>query len=288
MTYDARMRLLFIVPCLLIASLAHAKPETDLKKLADTKIKVVRGLSEADWQAGDGNVLYELRYGFDDLTDERNLGLGNEEIKSYSINNFAARISPDGNLAVVSYIVKTRELVTMDDGGLYNDTLHRVTEIATKTKDGWRVTFGLWTEPFSNTEANKLAKAGKLVALKALSGAGDKSLIEAFTKLTTGPFDDAATKRKDLIAFGSGPNERTTGGAGLAKAWQAAWANKLKVDSVMASNDTNATLGYVMANVTLQKKDYTIPFRVLFVFERKTTSDPWSVVHAHFAVPQDR
>jgi hypothetical protein len=282
------MRLLFIVPCLLVASLAHAKPETDLKKLADTKIKVIRGLSEADWQVGEDQVLYELGYGSDGLTDENNLGLGGPEIKTYSINNFNARVSPDGNLAVVSYILKTHYLVTMDDGGNYDDTLHRVTEIATKTKDGWRVTFGFWSEPLANAEANKEAKAGKLVALKPLSGAGDKSLLEAFTKLTTGSFDEAASKRKDLIAFGSGPNERTTSGAVLAKAWSAAWANKLEVDSVMASNDANATLGYVMANVTLQKKDYTIPFRVLFVFERKTTSDPWSVVHVHFSVPQTR
>jgi hypothetical protein len=282
------MRLLFIVTCLLLASPAFAKPEADLKKLADTKIKVVRGLSEADWQAEGGEGLFSLGYGDDGPTDENNLGIGGPEIKTYSIASFAARVSPDGKLAVVSYIIKTHYLVSMDDGGNYGDSLHRVTEIATKTKDGWRVTFGLWSEPFSNAEANKEAKAGKLVALKPLSGAGDKSLIEAFTKLTTGSFDEAATKRKDLIAFGSGPNERTTSGAGLAKAWQAAWANKLKVDSVMASKDANATLGYVMANVTLQKKDYTIPFRLLFVFERKTTSDPWSVVHAHFAVPQTR
>jgi hypothetical protein len=284
-TYHRRMRLLFIVPCLLVASLAHAKPETDLRKLADTKIKVIRGLSEADWEADDSEGLFSLGYRDDGPTDENNLGLGGPEIKTYSINNFSARVSPDGNVAVVSYIIKTHYLVTMDDGGMYDDTLNRVTEIAKKTKDGWRVTFGLWTDAVKNDEANKTAKAGKLPALKPLSGKGDASLIEAFTKLTTGSFDEAATKRKDLIAIGSGPNERTTSGAILAKAWQAAWSNKVKVDSVMASNDANATLGYVMANVTLQKSGFTIPFRVLVVFERKTSSDPWSVVHMHFAVP---
>ena len=39
-------------------------------------------------------------------------------------------VSPDGNLAVVSYVIKTHYLVTMDEGGMYDDTLHRVTEIA--------------------------------------------------------------------------------------------------------------------------------------------------------------
>ena len=80
------------------------------------------------------------------------------------------------------------------------------------------------------------------------------------------------------------PRVASPRGATLAKAWQAAWANKLKIDSVLASSDPNATLGYVIANVTLQKTGYTIPFRVMFVFERKTASEPWSVIHAHFAV----
>jgi len=283
-----RSLLLLIVPCLLVASLAHAKPEADLRKLADEKIKVIRGESESEWFTEGGEGLFQVAFGSDGPTDETNLGLGGPEIKKYSITSFAARVSPDGNLAVVSYVIKTHYLVTMDEGGLYDDTLNRVTEIAKKTKDGWRVITGLWTVPVGNADINKTAKAGKAGALKPLPGGGDASLIEAFTKLTTGTFDEAAAKRKDLVAFGSGPNERTVAGAGLAKAWQAGWVNKLKVDSVMASKDSGATLGYVMANVTLQKTGYTIPFRLMFVFERKTTNDPWSLVHAHFAVPPPR
>lgn len=276
------------MPCLVVASVAYAKPEADLRKLADTKVQVLREESEAEWFTEGGEGLFEIQYGSDGPTDVNNLGFGGVIIKKYSISPFAAHLSPDGNLAVVSYILKTHRLVTMDDGGLYDDTVHRVTEIATKTKDGWRVITGLWTVPVSNAAINKAAKAGEKLSLAPLSGKGDKSLIDAFTKVTTDGFDEVAAKRKDLIAFGSGPNERTTSGPVLAKAWAAGWKGKLKVDSVMASNDAKATLGYVMANVTLQKSGYTIPFRVMFVFERATATDPWSIVHAHFAVPVPR
>jgi hypothetical protein len=159
-----------------------------------------------------------------------------------------------------------------------------VSEIAKKTKDGWRVVTGLWSEGTNNKEANDAAKAKKVWPIDPLPAGGDPTLLDAFQKLTTSGLDDAATKRKDLVVFGSAPKERTTSGAAFAKAWRAAWVNKTKVDSIRASNEANATLGYVIANITLSKKDYAIPFRVLCVFERKTTSEPWSLVHAHFAV----
>lgn len=278
-----------ILTCLFIASLAHAapKPEAELRKLADEKVAWVKARDEGPdnrWAASDFQGLYWLQYRVDGLRKADDINWG--EIRSHKIDSFVARIAPDGQTALVSYNIKVHELVTMDDGGLYTDWIYRVTEIAKKTKEGWRVTTGLWTSPVANDEVNKTAKAGKMPKLEALPAGGDKSLLDAFTKLTTGAFDEAAAKRKDLVAFGSGPKERTVGGAGLAKAWSAAWANKIKVDSVTASNDPKATLGYVIANITLQKKDYTIPFRVMFVFERKTDADPWSVVHAHFAVAE--
>jgi ketosteroid isomerase-like protein len=283
------MRLASILTCLFIASLAHAapKPEAELRKLVEAKIEAVeQGSNEegvADWFAPGGDGIWWVRYQSYDRDEPSSFSLG-MQLTKHKVKSFAAHVAPGSDLAVVSYAIYVKELVTMDEGGLYNEETYHVTEIAKKTADGWRVITGLWALPVKNADVNKGAKAGKLDKLAPLPGTGEKSLLDAFTKLTTGPFDEAASKRKDLVAFGSGPGERTVGGATLAKAWQAAWANKLKVDSVLASSDPKATLGYVIANVTLQKTGYTIPFRVMFVFERKTASEPWSVIHAHFTV----
>jgi hypothetical protein len=270
---------------MVVAAQAHAapKPEVELRKLVDVKIQAVNGEVEAkDWFFDGGAGLY-LREDEEANPESVTLGM---QITKHKVTSFAAHVAPDGGTALVSYVIWIKEKVTNDDGGLYNETNYRVTEIAKKTPAGWRVISGLWSIAQPNADVNKAAKAGKLGAFKPLTaGGGDKSLLDAFGKLVTGPFDDAAAKSKDLIAFGSGPNERTIGGASLAKAWQVAWASKLKVDSIVASNDPKATLGYVLANVTLTKTGYTIPFRVMFVFERKTAADPWSVIHAHFSVP---
>jgi hypothetical protein len=283
------MRWMLIVTCLVVGSLAHAapKPEAQLRKLVDEKIAEIQYGSNAtevdNWFAPGGDGIWWVRYQNYGLEEPASFSLG-MELRKHKVTSFAAHVAPSGDLALVSYAISIKELVTMDDGGLYNEETYHVTEIAKKTADGWRVITGLWALPVKNADVNKNAKAGKLDKLSPLPGTGDKSLLEAFTKLTTGGLDEAAVKRKDLVAFGSGPKERTVGGAVLAKAWQAAWANKVKVDSVLASSDPKATLGYVIANVTLQKTGYTIPFRVMFVFERKTTADAWTVIHAHFAV----
>jgi len=283
------MRLLVMLTCLLVGLPAQAapKPEAQLRKLVEDKLEAIeQGSNEQgveDWFAPGGDGIWWVRYQSYGREEPSSFSLG-MQLTKHKVTSFAAHVAPGGDLAVVSYAVYIKELVTMDEGGLYNEETYHVTEIAKKTADGWRVISGLWALPVKNADVNKDAKAGKLDQLAPLPGSGEKSLLEAFTKLTTGGFDEAAIKRKDLVAFGSGPKERTVGGAVLAKAWQAAWANKLKVDSVLASNDPKATLGYVIANVTLQKTGYTIPFRVMFVFERKTAAEPWSVIHAHFAV----
>ena len=154
-----------------------------------------------------------------------------------------------------------------------------------KTAKGWRITGGFWSEARPNAEVNDEAKAGTIHSAAPLAAGGEKSLLDAFQQLTTGAFDDAAATRKNLVAFGSGPGERTVGGASLAKAWKAAWSGKVKTDTALAASSGKDTLGLVLANITLAKKDYKIPFRVLFVFERANSTAPWSVVHAHFAVP---
>jgi hypothetical protein len=155
-----------------------------------------------------------------------------------------------------------------------------------KTPDGWRVVTAFWSTANADKDVFAAAKKGTLKPFTAIKAGGDKSLIDTFTALTTGAIDADASKRKDLVLFGSAPNERMTSGALLAKAWGTDWANKLKVDSIRASAaDPKATLGYVIANITQQKKGFAVPFRVLFAFERKGDGQPWSLVHAHLVTP---
>jgi hypothetical protein len=289
------MRMLPILTCLFAASLAQAapKPEAELRKLVDVQVSWARdGGFEDDsgtWLAPKSAIAPAQWIGFDKGQPPPPEQLGRmivgEGLTKYKVDAFAAHVAPDGQSAVITFILHVWWRVSSNDPDLREVHDYRASELVTKTKDGWRVTAGLWSEAEPNAEINKAAKAGKLEALPMIGTGGDKSLLDAFTKLTTGTFDDAAAKRKDLVAIGSGPKERTVGGASLAKAWQAAWANRLTIDATLASSDPKATLGFVLANVTLAKKDYKIPFRVLFVFERKTDADPWSVVHAHFAVP---
>lgn len=205
-------------------------------------------------------------------------------LKRHSDSNMQIVVARDGNSAWISFgstvHFKHGKYAGLDEF----DTDYRITEIAVKTPNGWRIAGGMWSIPIDNAFVNKQAKAGKQYAGNPIEeGGGDASLRAAFAKLTTGPLDATAAARKDLVAFGSGFGERTVGGAVLAKAWTAAWANHLTItDPFVAAGAPSGTTGWVIADVVLDKKTYKVRFRVLFVFD-KDESGAWSLVHAHFA-----
>ena len=202
----------------------------------------------------------------------------------HSDSNMQIVVARDGNSAWISFEsavhFKHGKYAGLDEF----DTDYRITELAVKTPNGWRIGGGMWSIPIDNALVNKQAKAGKQHAGNAIEdGDGDASLRAAFTKLTTGPLDATAAARKDLVAFGSGFGERTVGGAVLAKAWAAAWANRLTITGpVAATVAPSGTTGWVIADVVLDKKTYKVRFRVLFVFD-KDAGGAWSLVHVHFA-----
>jgi ketosteroid isomerase-like protein len=166
-------------------------------------------------------------------------------------------------------------------------TDYRASAIAAKTPAGWRFVDEHWTIATPNAAVNADAKAGKLTSARKTAPDGDASLVTAFTALLDSPFDADALARTDLVAFGSGPGERTVGGASLGKAWAAAWAKHLTVEQLSAFVAPSGTTGRVDAQITLTKGTgkaaYTIPFHVYFVFD-KTKAGAWSLVHANFAV----
>ena len=157
----------------------------------------------------------------------------------------------------------------------------RASDVLVKAPGGWQIAGAAWTNAVDNDKANTDAKAGKLKP-RELGGPGDASLADAFRKLTTEGVDAAAAANKDLVAIGSGPGERTVGGAGFARAWNAAWKGKVTIASLVARTTPSGTTGWVTASVELQKSGYKIPFLIFAVFDK--TAAGWSLVHIHFAV----
>jgi len=159
----------------------------------------------------------------------------------------------------------------------------RVSDALVKTDHGWRIAATAWTEPVANDRANKDAKAGKLSIDKLDVPGGDASLAAAFAKLGHDGLDATATARKELVAIGSGPGERTIGGGVLARAWKAAWVGHVATSSLVARVLPSGTTGWVVATIELDKKTYKLPFLVFCMFD-KTDKGEWSLVHIHFAV----
>ncbi|HSN24803.1 MAG TPA: nuclear transport factor 2 family protein [Kofleriaceae bacterium] len=164
--------------------------------------------------------------------------------------------------------------------GASNDV--RASDVLVKTPAGWQIAGAAWTRSYDNDKANADAKAGKLKPRTLEGGPGDASLADAFKKMTTDGLDAAAAKRADLVAIGSAFGERTVGGAGFARAWNAAWKGKTTIDSLVAKTTPSGTTGWVTASVRLQKAGYAIPFLIFAVFDK--TDAGWSLVHIHFAV----
>ncbi|HEY5945776.1 MAG TPA: HEAT repeat domain-containing protein [Kofleriaceae bacterium] len=195
-------------------------------------------------------------------------------IKGGSVTSRAIGTSGDGKSAWVALVANIKGVEW------------RVSELAVSGTGGWRIAGGLASVGVDNKAVNAAAKANKLkLAALPETKAADPDVTSAFTALMTSPLDATAAARGELIAFGSGPGERTTSGAVLARAWKGSWAKRLTVDGpVVTRLAPSGTTGYVIANIALAKPGsvaYKIPFRVLFVLDK--LGGKWSVVHAHFA-----
>lgn len=197
------------------------------------------------------------------------------EVSTEKPKDKAITLAADGKTAWASFTL----LMTIGT----QTNAFRVSDVLEKTDKGWTVVATAWTVATPNKTANQRAKKGELSASTFESEGNDASLADAFTKLTTDGLDATAAARKDLVAIGSGPKERTTTGPVLAKAWKAAWQSKVTVTSLMTRVTKPGTTGWVAASVELQKKGYKIPFTVFCVFE-KTKAGTWSLVHIVFTV----
>jgi hypothetical protein len=200
-----------------------------------------------------------------------------------------ASISPDDKLGPVTVDAQT---MSRDGEALWMTVVRKVggkelrgTAFAVPGPLGWQIQTALVTWARPNADVNKAAAAGtspKLEPLPAL--VGEKSLIEAVRALTSGPLDAIAAARKDLIALGSGPGEKTIGGAKLVKPWKAAWAGKLETTGGLVTMSKSGRSAFVVLDAKLDKGKFKIPFRIGLVFDRAGTG-AWTLAHVHFATP---
>ena len=188
-------------------------------------------------------------------------------------------ISRDGKSAWASEVTSLGILEKNTPG---RDATWRASDVLVKTPKGWRIAALAWTEPRANAEVNREAKAGKLAAAK-LDGPADAGLRAAFASLTTAGVDATASTRADLVALGSGPGERTVGGAIFARAWNAAWRGKVAIVSSVARALPSGTTGWVAATIELAKPGAKLPFTVFCIFD-KDAAGAWSLVHIQLAV----
>jgi len=253
--------------------------ETAITKLATEQLDAnatFETLSTADAQLISGTTVSEPTTSRPFL-----IKTSNETYTGHEDDNLQVVMSRDGQSAWTSLTTKLSILPQNEKG---RDDPWRVSSVLVKTAAGWKMAATTWTEPVANAKANADAKAGKLPATPAFTvPPGDAALGAAFAKVVSDGIDAAAQARGDLVAFGSGPGERTVGGAVLARGWNAGWKGKATITSSTAKLAPSGTTGWVAAAVSLSKGSYKIPFAVFAVFD-KNAAGAWTLVHMHISV----
>jgi hypothetical protein len=207
--------------------------------------------------------------------------LGLVDVKSHKESDVAVTLARDQRSGVLSFTTKVHGA---------KDLVYRVSELVVVEGDDWKVAGGMWSEPKPNDAVDKAAAAGiEMTHPISTKLMGDDALTNAFFKMQVGPIDATAAARPDLVVFGSGPGERTVGGAKLARPWAAAWANHVPLDAsgVLAKMGPTGTTGWVATDIMLEKRDakkklFLVPYRLFLVFDR-TVDGQWSLLHAHIA-----
>ncbi len=161
---------------------------------------------------------------------------------------------------------------------------YRISDVIAKVGDHWKIVASAWSAGVDNAKANKEAQTKHPPTLAPLvGGKPDPSLAGELIAWKGGGKDTAIAKT--AIVFGSAPGERTTDGPGFRKAWYATWVNHVGLEpKMLAALAPSGTTGWVISDVTLEKKGYKIAFRIFAVFD-KTSDGKWQLVHAHLATP---
>ncbi len=205
--------------------------------------------------------------------------LGIAGAKTHKESDVTVTFARDRRTAVLSFTVK----VANHD--------YRVSEVVVRDQGYWHIASGIWSEAKANDAVNKAAQGHAIGTFVRVAPPGqgiDAPLAAPFYAMQKGAIDATAAARKDLVVFGSGPGERSVGGAKLAAPWLAAWANHVPLDAsgIVSKLAPSTTTGWVVTDVMLEKhagkQSYLIPFRLFLVFD-KALDGTWSLLHAHIA-----
>ncbi len=285
-----------VIAILGFAGTSHADPQADVRKLVAQQFTAM--VDEPDKPGPEMAAVFTADARLIRVEDDGILKAPNLELPEFmpmladhTEKDIAVTISRDGQSAWLSFATHLKIRQTRDE----STTLDmRVSEVAVKTAAGWRIVAGLWSTGFPDAAVNKAAQDHPAKLKPLLPGTvplENKDLFMRFLELQDHSLDATAKASKDLVAIGSAPGERSVGGASLAAAWDAAWKGHFPMASgSIAAVTPSGHTGYVVTDAFHEKTDpktkktYVITFRVMFVFDR-TADGSWTLVHAHFAVP---
>jgi hypothetical protein len=162
------------------------------------------------------------------------------------------------------------------------------TALAEKVGEDWQITASHVSLIVTGKQQKKKLKQGVVPSELERSVAGAEDVVKQLESTLGDPKRLAASvsARKDVVLFGSEPDERTTGGEAV-RAQLLAWKLAFKVrDGIVAGKTASKTLAYVAANVDAKSlarpKDKPMPYRMFVIYEK--TGAAWQIVLMHFSV----
>lgn len=165
------------------------------------------------------------------------------------------------------------------------------TALAEKVGEDWQITASHVSLIVTGKQQKKALKQGVMPSELERSVAGAEDVVKQLQSTLGDPKRLAASvsARKDVVLFGSAPDEHTTGGEAV-RAQLLAWKLAFKVrDGIVAGKTASKTLAYVAANVDAtslaRPKDKPMPYRLFVIYEK--TGAAWQIVLMHFSVVID-
>jgi hypothetical protein len=277
-----------------VASSAHAKDaiRDEIAELIEQQIEAAsdRAAPEearAPYAQGARIAISDAMHASAPLVDPTEIQLS--RLQNHKENHLEVQLSHDGNTvwASVETEVSLAQYGRDPDSGAAVDSTwtesYRISDVIAKVGGRWRIVASAWSEGVDNAKVNKAAQARKPPRLEPLPDGSkpDPGLEGELIAWKGGGMDTTVAKR--AVVFGSAPGERTTDGPAFRRAWYATWVNHVGIEpQELAALAPSGTTGWVIANITLDKKTYKVPFRIFVVFD-KDAGGKWQLVHAHLA-----
>jgi ketosteroid isomerase-like protein len=162
--------------------------------------------------------------------------------------------------------------------------LRAVEVLSTDDAGAWKVVAGHWARPVLDKAAKVMAEKKELGTLVALTDASPADVDDLVELLGNGGISTRVSARADVAVFGTDAMKQRLGGKKTQKAWKA-WWKTVTLDGATASGMAGGgEVGWISANLAIQKGKVTIPARVFLVVAAE--KGLLRVVAAVISVPQ--